>query len=88
MLVAVSRVDSNATLPIQLFELISRMASDDEEKAKFYILMQEILLQGQLHQEVLSANANNLIQKLESTESHLLLVDLLRVGLLKDINCV
>ena len=64
------------------------MASDDEEKAKFYILMQEILLQGQLHQEVLSANANNLIQKLESTESHLLLVDLLRVGLLKDINCV
>ena len=64
------------------------MASDDEEKAKFYILMQEILLQGQLHQEVLSVNANNLIKKLESTESHLLLVDLLRVGLLKDINCV
>ena len=46
LLVALSRVDSNVKLPIELFDHLARLAFDDDEQSKFYILMTEFVLQG------------------------------------------
>ena len=50
LLVGLSRIDSNFVFPKFLFELVAKRAAQEEmEIAKFYILLHEVVLRGEVN---------------------------------------